>query len=127
LLSLKYNIGPRPSGLSFRIVEPGRIEWEGVTNISADEVVGDSKSHSAVKLEAAKSWLIKRLSAGAVRSVELFVEAEQAGHAERTVWRARKELRDEIHTGKVCGQEGVFMWSLKCGEGGIGSDSPTHI
>jgi len=113
LLPLKCNIGPQPSGLSFRIVEPGRIEWEGETQVTADEAVGDSKSHPAKKLDAAKSWLVKRLSSGAVRSVELFVEAEAAGHSERTIWRARKELLEEIETAKVRGQEGVFTWSLK--------------
>ena len=114
LLPLKFNIGKQPSGLSFRIVEPGRIEWEGETQVTADEVVGDSKGRPAKKLEAAKSWLIKRLSRGAVRSVELFAEAEQAGHSERTIWRAKKELNDEIDITKSRGDaDGVFVWSLK--------------
>jgi len=96
MLPLKSNVGRKSPGLAYRILEgdtAGKVEWEehGV-DISADEAIAGPEPGTKSKLTEAVDWLKTRLATGCVESHQLEQDAEAAGIAVPTLWRARKRL-----------------------------------
>lgn len=102
----KNNVAADMGGLAFGIegcsigrgIETSRIAWEAepVTGVSADELLrvpSDPEERSA--LEDAKDWLRGMLADGPVLSKQIMSEGKEAGHPERTLFRARKVLNIE--------------------------------
>lgn len=102
-LPAKNNLAADSGGLAFGIegcaidrgIETSKVVWEAepVTDISADDLMRvptDPEERSA--LEAAKDWLRSMLADGPVPSKQIMAEGKDAGHTERTLFRARKVL-----------------------------------
>lgn len=102
-LPAKNNIGPDAGGLAFGIegctteqgIETSRIVWEleAVQGMSADEVLRPAEAaeeHGA--LDDAKAWTSSMLSDGPMPSKRFMAEGKEAGHADRTLMRARRAL-----------------------------------
>jgi hypothetical protein len=126
LLPIKFNIGPKPSGLSFRtetlsdeeskrIIEEYaghldesdqeqlarqlfRIRWLGFTDADADDVLADQarKSGGGNKVKDAEAWLLNFLDEFAYPSEEIFEAGKNAGFTKDNFYRAKKNLGDEI-------------------------------
>ena len=106
MLPLKNNIGPDQTGFSFRIepvrlgngIDTSRIAWDAApVTRTADDVLaaesspGDDRS----ALEDAKGFLCEMLAAGPVEGKVIYCQADDAGHAKRTIDRAKRELNVE--------------------------------
>lgn len=121
ILPTKNNVGPDARGIAYRIVD-GRVVWDDApVTRTADEALEHRPSQgraSGESLNAASEWLRERLAGGAMESGILLPEAEQAGHRERTIWRAKKELG--IVARRDGGRGGVWLWELpasrSCGD-----------
>jgi AAA domain-containing protein len=101
LLVVKSNLGPKVDGLKFRIMKredalAPRIEWLGATEMGAEDALKEKRGPRGEKLEEAKQFLTKLLydsGMGAANSKEIMRQAKAVGIAERTIWRAKKELK----------------------------------
>lgn len=102
LLPLKNNLGPDQTGFSFRFEEvelgggitTSRIVWDGApVAMTADDVLSESPSgDDRSALEEAKEFLAEMLDRGPVEGRVIYRQADDAGHAKRTVDRAKREL-----------------------------------
>ena len=105
LARAKSNIGPDDGGYEYHLdiveaapgVEATRVTWGAAVEGSARELLamaepsqGDLNDDSA--LSDAKRFLLDMLRDGPVESKVIYAEARGAGHAERTLHRAKKEL-----------------------------------
>ena len=121
----KNNIGPDIGGLAFGIeactigagIETSRIAWEAeaVTGMSADELLrapADPEERSA--LDDARAWLRSMLADGPLPAKQIFREASEAGHAEKTVRRAQRAIG--INPRKD-GKTGPWHWALPVEDG----------
>jgi putative DNA primase/helicase len=106
---VKMNIAPQPQALAYRIVDPGRVEWEPEPiALSADELSEESLADSdrGDRVAAAKIWLAGFLLAGPRSSGEVKSAARAAGIMPRPLWDAKRELKarayKEGHTWKWC-------------------------
>ena len=101
MLMVKSNLGLRADGLAFNITKrdaalAARIEWRGSTKISAEEALRGKPGPKGEKLESAKEFLTKLLidsGIGAVPSKEIIRLAAAAGFKEKTIRRAKVELK----------------------------------
>ncbi len=110
LLPTKMNVAKPAPGLRFRIVEPGRVEWLGDTDITADEAFAPVHEDGP-KVKEAMSWLEKALANGAERATDIVKQAKQNGISTRTLERAKPRLR--INSERVAtGGKDVWFWSL---------------
>ncbi|MGL4511514.1 MAG: AAA family ATPase [Lacipirellulaceae bacterium] len=94
----KNNLGPQRGGLAFSIDgAPARVAWESdPLDMTADEAFayeGQRSDDGGPQLKAAKEFLRTTLADGPVASIEVERLASDAGIAERTLGRARQELR----------------------------------
>lgn len=121
-LPLKNNIGKDQSGLAFSVegaevdspaglIQTSRVIWEaGAVTISADEAMApaaDAEERSSI--EDAKAFLLGILADRPMPSKAIRAEAEEAGHAWRTIQRAQKAL--EIEAVKE-GMKAGWVWKL---------------
>jgi putative DNA primase/helicase len=99
----KSNIGPTPKSLSYQIdTSDGfpRIGWTGLSDKTADDLVskfngnghGDGRGRQPVAVDNAMEWLRDRLANGPVPATDLYEQGKAAGHAERTIDRAKERL-----------------------------------
>ena len=102
-LQIKNNLG-RANGLAFA-VNDGRCVWEsGDVLIAADEIGIDQET---TPREEAVEWLRGTLSGLPVESKSILKSAKQDGIAERTLYRAKREL------GVISRREGQgWVWEL---------------
>lgn len=71
-----------------------RVDWESAPPaISADELLDRQEPAERGKLEAAADWLRGAFSSGERRATEVCEEADKAGHARATIYRARVKAR----------------------------------
>ena len=125
LARIKGNLGPNAPSLRYKPVgdpldedAPPWIDWHGVSDKTADELVAaPDQPRSAI--EEAKAWLTLHLSDGPVEAKELTADARAEGFAEITLRRAKGDLG--VCVGKDKGQMGgPWKWSLPVG-------TPTQI
>jgi AAA domain-containing protein len=116
LAVVKANLAPRAASLAYRL-EPApngvaRVVWAGESHHTAAALLavsGDADERSAV--DEAAEFLRAELSAGPRPAGDLLRAARQAGHAEKTLRRAKnlvgvRAVRQGFGTG------GAFVWAL---------------
>jgi hypothetical protein len=124
-LPLKFNLGPRPSGLAYRmrsldtleqatildeygqhLDQPDRdrlaqqlfrIAWEGTVNTTADAVMADParQERGPGKVDQAAEWLEQFLGRYAYPHAEIIAAGEAAGHTRDNLFRARRDKLNE--------------------------------
>ena len=91
----KFNIGPKPKSLRFRIEGAGttaRVCWEGECDITAGELMKTGGNATGGKKEIAKEVIRDVLSKGPRGSREVMQACRDEGVSERTYRTARQEL-----------------------------------
>ena len=87
----KSSLAPEGESIAFRLDKDNGFSWEGVIDISVDELLrGDSK---VTKVALAKDFLSNMLSDGSKPSTEIFEAAEVEGIGKRTLYTAKDELK----------------------------------
>lgn len=95
LASVKFNLGPKPRSIKFRIESVGdssRVSWGEQCDISAEELVQPRQPAVASKLERAKEILAEVLAAGPSPETEVMELLADADISKSTAKRARKDL-----------------------------------
>ncbi len=120
-LPLKNNLARACGGMAFRLegVEVAgmegtypRITWEqGEVDVDADDALRPPETPHSSALGRACAWLEERLAAGRVLAKTVVADAEEAGHAERTIDRAKKKLRVRS-TPEGTGKDRQWFWEL---------------
>jgi putative DNA primase/helicase len=104
----KTNLSVDPSGLAFSIVN-GRVEFEPEpVYVSADEALNGDESTSA--LDEAARFLRDLLKEGPIAQATVLQEARENHVAEKTLRRAKKELR--VRSTKAQSTQGGWSWEL---------------
>jgi len=115
---VKFNLGPMPPSLAFRLVdEPqhgsARVEWESTpVHLTAMDLLAPSSPGpiSRPSKNGAVPWLKEILSGGPVLSREIYAAAEDAGHSVGQVRRAMKTVG--VDTDKDQQRNGPWSMSL---------------
>ncbi len=127
MASAKGNLAARPATLGYRVEEvPQRLDdghmvglpiiaWQREpVQLSADELVGfksDARKETPER-DAAVEWLEDVLAEGPVPAGELQELAHKAGHAWRTVKRAKEGVARSVRSRKADGSTGQWCWRL---------------
>jgi hypothetical protein len=105
----KNNLGPLPKTLRFRIVPQGDsavVEWRGVSERSADEVMRD-RPRKKRAAEAAAEFLVECFRQHLQwSSPDLFAEAQKRGISRNAVFEAKKTL----NLPKCIKQDEEWLW-----------------
>jgi putative DNA primase/helicase len=95
-------------------VSAPRVVWEGTVSGDADALLrsqGRAAKPSSPKLAAAISFLRTELKSGPMAAAEIRKRYGEAGHAHKTIERAKEEL--EIHSEQVMEQGNrIWIWRL---------------
>ena len=87
-LPVKNNLAPA-TGLAYRLVD-GKVQWEeGAVMVAVDDIDHDAETPR----KEAEAWLRQILDDGAVVASQILKRAKTDGINERTLRRAKKELR----------------------------------
>jgi len=112
MVPVKMNLIRYPLGMAYRIVDPGRVDWEPKPlALEADErgenafVATDRSDRNG----QAKCWLHRVLQNGRVPSEEIKLLARENGVSRASLWDAKKALR--VKAIKV-GNRGSWCWEL---------------
>lgn len=136
LAPTKSNLAKEPAALAFRLApvagsDVARVEWLGATTHTAAALLataGDDDARS--ERDDAKTWLRDVLADGPLSAKEIFRLAAQAGIAERTLKRAKRELGIRSQRSGF-GREGGYSWGLDDGAGdappAIGGHNPHRV
>ncbi|HEX6983099.1 MAG TPA: AAA family ATPase [Balneolaceae bacterium] len=121
MIPVKFNIGPKPDGLAYKIIENDQkepvIAWEAdPIEIDPDEALSHENESSAPEREYAKEFLLQILDNGAVPAEDIFSEAETHDITKRTLKRAKEQLKVEAIRRYEKGKRGVQGWSWKLRE-----------
>jgi putative DNA primase/helicase len=114
LVPVKTNLGVAPLSLAFRIDDKG-LHWESqpLTG-SAEGLLGDGNELTTGserrEREEAKAFLLYVLREGPVSSAVLMKDATANGIAQRTLWRAKRDLGIEAYREPADG--GRWRWRL---------------
>jgi hypothetical protein len=121
LVRIKSNIGPDGGGLAYSLesaelpqgIVTSRVAWGDKIEGTAREILADAEQTEddpeRGEREEAGEFLQNLLAAGPQSAKQLLREAREAGHSERTVRRAKKDL------GIVAvkeGMDGAWVWKL---------------
>lgn len=139
-LPLKFNICMKPQALAFRFASLSpeeqapilarctrlsdaekaqlgaqlfRMAWEGAVNAEADDVMAPRTrtEESIQKTDKAGEWLLQYLANGPKPSKELFAEATRNGLSRNSIFRAKKELDEQVRARKP-DFHGDWIWEL---------------
>jgi len=114
LLPVKCNLGPRPTGLSYKVLNPeGQpyLAWSPEpVEVDTDEALAADSEYGAERRDA-KEWLREALADGPLLSKDLERMAKESGHNWRTVKRAKAEL-GVIAQREGFGRDGTWHWKL---------------
>jgi len=105
MVPVKNNLGDDKTAFSYHIegcsvednIETSKVVWDGVSELTADDVLrGPGKSiedpdNQSAKAQAAR-FLIEQLGDGRKLSTQIYKLADEAGIAEKTLKRAKKEV-----------------------------------
>lgn len=96
MLPGKMNLAREQKGLSYSLREAEAdivaLTWGGAVSITADSVLEPEDIEDRSERMEAMDWLKDYLSGGPVSSKKAYEDAKKAGHAERTLKRAKKAL-----------------------------------
>ncbi len=116
VLPIKNNLAEDTDGLAYTVMDDGAgpfVAWEAeAVRISADEALAvDDHREERTDREDAAHWLSDLLADGRAESRDVKTAAARAGHAWRTVCRAKKDI------GVISAKEGFsagakWFWSL---------------
>ena len=98
----KTNLGARPPSLGYRVVRsalgPPVVEWTGPVAVTADELGASRPADAGLPArERAVDWLRRELAGGPRRAADVSAAAAAAGIPDRTLNRAKADLRAESH------------------------------
>lgn len=108
----KTNLGPKPTSLAYRIESAGmgsRIVWDGEAELSPDDILGHGAGSARpdADVQAAMKFLTEMLADGPILTKDLQRQAKDAGHAWRTVERAKAAIKANAR------REGrIWFWEL---------------
>ncbi len=109
LATVKFNLGPKPPTLAFRISEDG-IEWEPtpVLGVDADSALARSGSPGErAERQDAEEFLKELLPGGVMLKVkDILRAADQAGISKPTLYRAKRRLGVKSTHSGVVGESG---------------------
>lgn len=114
LLPVKLNVAPSTHGLAYRIVDPGRVEWEPEPiEVAADESGSDAwaDTDSADRLTLARDWLFRALMNGPRTSNDVKRAARAAGVGQTALWAAKKSL-GVVAVKQPNPRPNVWLWKL---------------
>jgi hypothetical protein len=117
---VKFNIGPMPSSLAFRLEsvegsDHARVRWDREPcYLTADDILIAPPSQSAKATTAAGQWLLELLVPGPQLVSAVQAAAEEAGHKWGTVERAKRELN--VASKRVGFGEGSAVYWLLPGQ-----------
>jgi putative DNA primase/helicase len=118
VIPVKNNLGNDQFGLAYEIhvseLNAPYVVWEPeAITISADDALTNNRDDETLERSAAAGFLKDLLSAGPMTAKEIRRSADDAGHAWRTVQRARIKLGIEPRrTGYGPGSK--YIWDLPC-------------
>ncbi len=133
LARTKCNLSAPVPSLGFRFVSRGevaRVEWLGPVDATAGELLAAPSGPTRRPRDEAEEWLRERLADGPVTVPELQAQAQAAGHAWRTVERAKRSLGVLAERVNGFGSAGHWTWSLTPPDdhvresGGLSSEEP---
>lgn len=111
LVRVKGNLAKDAGALAFKISgDPAQLQWlPGIVNLTADEVLSTRADEEDGKgaLPDAVDFLKAELREGPLPSKELFARGRDAGHAERTLRRAKNVLGLKP---EKTGMNGGWVW-----------------
>jgi len=111
LATVKNNLAPFETSLSFHIINDeltsvGRIEWLGKSELKANDLLLTTSSEDKSALQEAVDFLQEELATGEKTAASIISNAKEYGIAERTLRRAKSQLRIES------GKHGKWNWQL---------------
>lgn len=112
--AVKMNLAPKPLSLTYRIEvvdEIPRVEWVGVSERTADELLEEPEHEGKSELNRAMQYLREVLQDGPVPVQEVKKRAAGCGISERTLKRAKRSL-GVIATHEGFGSGSEWVWSL---------------
>jgi len=127
LTGTKGNLGPAPESLGAKLIsalvdtpdgaaDVGRIEWTGVTDRDARDLLGGSEDGDRAESDEAVEWLLHFLTerGGEAIAGEVIGAAAKAGFAKHTVQRARKRANVQSRKGSM---GGGWVWAVRVQDG----------
>lgn len=121
MVGVKNNHGALAAGLAFQISDAG-LTWESAPIVgTADALLAsDSVETRSERQERdqAVQFLRDVLTDGPLASREIFADAKANGIAQRTLWRAKNELRIACEKERGRGARGAWFWMLPPREAG---------
>jgi hypothetical protein len=116
MLPGKSNLAREQQGLSYTLVEGEpdivKVAWGEASSMTADDVLQPEDIEERSERMEAMDWLCEFLSDGPVPAKKIEEAAESAGHAWRTVRRAKDALGIKPHKD---GFQGLSSWQLPKG------------
>jgi hypothetical protein len=141
-LPLKFNLGPHPSGLAYRLQPLGpegrgtvvaqygghldaedqarlsgqlfAVEWLGAVDVDANKVFAEAarRERGPTRVDEAAEWLEKFLARYAYPSAEVFAAGAKAGFTEKNLYGAKKKLEGKVKAGNRGRFGGVWHWGI---------------
>ena len=113
VVQTKNNLAPIGEAVGYTI-EGGKFYWTGASTLTAGMILSlPSGEEERGTLAEAKDFLQAALSDGARDSNALKADARQAGISERTLFRAKKELKIKAEKVGLPGTDGQkWVWKL---------------
>lgn len=109
---IKCNVGPLGHPLGYKI-EDGRFYWTGRSEMTVAQVLGSGIGEEPSALEEAKEFLYSMLESEAQPVEKLVEEAKKIGISERTLRRAKDQLRVKAFRNGEPGRRGGGNWFWK--------------
>ena len=114
LVQVKSNLGSFGPSLGYSIEPDGRFRWTGESHLTASSILApEQNGEENGAMAEAQGFLLSALAQGARPAREVMAEARQEGITERTLKRAKKDLRVLSHKGSM---SDPWEWALP--EGG---------
>lgn len=111
MLPIRNNVGPKGKGLNFRI-EEGRIKWEEEpSRLTTEAAYAAERTRGGARV-GARDWLQSFLATGPRPATEIYEQGSECGYAERTLDRAKSDLRI-VSTRHVNNGDPEWIWSLE--------------
>lgn len=109
VVQIKNNLAPVADSIGYSMTD-GQFAWTGISDLTAADILApDGAKRIAHSVEEAMVFLEDTLATGPMNSTDIKEEAKRNGIAERTLYRAKKELG--VNARKE-NWNGGWRWSL---------------